>query len=182
MGAYGRAVNAGQSWQTILDAYYGGTVAGTLAPGERPMSVRLTGWDNTADFGVVDGSGNVIVNGVPRGYPSIAVEDIGANRFRIWGTAARQCPNVPTGWAMLEDVTGPVTLTTFADETTAAPQAGLAACEDAGTLIHYRGAIDVVDVAGATASSTASTSRTTCAASCRARCRRAGVRPEVAPV
>jgi Stage II sporulation protein len=149
-GAYGRAVDGGQPWTQILDTYYGGTVAGNLSPAERPMSVRLTAWDSTAEFGVIDGSNNVIVNGVPRGYPSISVEDIGANRFRIWGAAARQCPSVPAGWQVLEEVNGPVVLSTFVNESTGGAADGLAACEAAGTMIHYRGAIDVVDVAGAT--------------------------------
>lgn len=149
-GAYGRAVNGGQTWTQILDTYYGGTVAGALSGGERAMSVRLLAWDNAVEFGVIDGSNNVIVNGVPRGYPSIAIEDIGANRFRIWGAGARQCPNVPDGWSPLEEVAGPVVLSSAANESTAGPADGLAACEAAGTMIHYRGSIEVLDVAGAT--------------------------------
>ena len=43
-GAYGRAVNGGQSWQQILDAYYGGTHSG--ARGKSDFRVRLTRWDN----------------------------------------------------------------------------------------------------------------------------------------
>src|SRR5262245_44511989 len=43
-GAYGRAVNGGQSWQQILDAYYGGTVNGNL--GNPAFRVRLMDWDD----------------------------------------------------------------------------------------------------------------------------------------
>ena len=32
-GAYGRAVNGGQSWTTILNAYYGGTTLGSVSTG-----------------------------------------------------------------------------------------------------------------------------------------------------
>jgi peptidoglycan hydrolase-like amidase len=42
-GAYGRAVNGGQTWQQILDAYYGGTISGT-APNQT-RHVRLVGFD-----------------------------------------------------------------------------------------------------------------------------------------
>jgi len=50
-GAFGRAVNGGQSWQQILDAYYGGTVNGNRSdPGFR---VRLTDWDDASTFGVI---------------------------------------------------------------------------------------------------------------------------------
>jgi len=52
-GAYGRAI-AGQSWQQILDAYYGGTESGTLTGAEAAsIRVRLTPWDGAGTFGVV---------------------------------------------------------------------------------------------------------------------------------
>ncbi len=40
-GAYGRAVNGGQSWTQILDAYYGGTTLGSVATSSR-VRVRLS--------------------------------------------------------------------------------------------------------------------------------------------
>mgnify|MGYP006205110145 CR=1 FL=1 len=47
-GTFGRAVNGGQTWQQILDTYYGGTVAGSRTlPDQR---VRLTKWDGAAVF------------------------------------------------------------------------------------------------------------------------------------
>jgi hypothetical protein len=143
-GAYGRAVS-GQTWGQILDTYYGGTVSGNLSAGERPISVRLTPWDGVVTLGVIDGSNNVVVNGVPRNYPSIIVQDVGANTFEIWGAAARQCSNVPDGWVLLETVLGPVSLASLADESAAGADAGLAVCNGDGTMIHYRGSITAVE-------------------------------------
>ena len=150
-GAYGRAVNGGQSWEQILDAYYGGTAAGTLTAGERPMSVRLLGWDGSSEVGVIDGSDNVIVNGVPRGYPSISIEDAGANTFNVWVSRAAPVPErVDRLGRLPQQVNGPVILSSFADESSAAPFAGIAVCEAAGTMINYRGVIDVLEAAGST--------------------------------
>ena len=44
-GAYGYAVDLGWSSAQILDHYYGGTVAGAVAPGEQ-MTVRLMRLDD----------------------------------------------------------------------------------------------------------------------------------------
>ncbi len=54
-GAYGRAVNGGQSWQTILDAYYGGTISGTRS--EPNMRVQLTKFDGLETVGVISRAG-----------------------------------------------------------------------------------------------------------------------------
>ena len=45
-GAYGRAL-AGQSWQEILEAYYGGTQPGVRTDAD--IRVRLTEWDDADD-------------------------------------------------------------------------------------------------------------------------------------
>ena len=54
-GAFGRAVNGGQSWQQILDAYYGGTVNGNRSDGA--FRVRLMDWNDVATFGVISAPG-----------------------------------------------------------------------------------------------------------------------------
>src|SRR5262245_49634795 len=51
-GAYGRAVNGGQTWTQILDAYYGGTTLGSVATTSR-VRVRLLAHDGDASVGVI---------------------------------------------------------------------------------------------------------------------------------
>ncbi len=53
-GAYGRALG-GQTWEQILDAYYGGTVPGVST--EPSIRVRLTEWDDATIVGVISRSG-----------------------------------------------------------------------------------------------------------------------------
>ncbi len=147
-GAYGRAVNGGQSWTQILDTYYGGTVPAATAAGERAMSVRLLAYDDAAAIGVVDGSGNVFVNGAPSGYPSVRVVEAAPNIFDVFVAAARQCPDVAAGWVLQQQVAGPVTLGTAADESNGATGAGVALCQPDATLVHYRGSLRFDDVGG----------------------------------
>ena len=81
-GAYGRAVDGGQSWTQILDAYYGGTVASPIQRRRACVSVRLTGFDDATTIGIVDGSGNVFVNGQATGYPAVLASSPDRRRTR----------------------------------------------------------------------------------------------------
>src|SRR5829696_8193474 len=74
-GAFGRAVNGGQTWQQILDAYYGGTTMGAGA--EPNMRVQLTAWDNAMRLGVISASGQAQWNG--HTYPALYAEEISPN-------------------------------------------------------------------------------------------------------
>ena len=51
-GAYGRAVNGGQSWTQILNAYYGGTTLGSVSTSTR-IRVRLLAHDGDSTVGVI---------------------------------------------------------------------------------------------------------------------------------
>ena len=148
-GSYGRAVDGGQSWTQILDTYYGGTVPAPVNPGERAMSVRLTPWDDSVSLGVIDGSGNVVVNGVATGAPSVNVVEVSQNLFQIWVAAPLQCPEGTGGWVLWNTLVGPITLVTAADESTASPNAVLGLCASDASLVQYRGTIEVRDVLGA---------------------------------
>src|SRR3954451_14641259 len=74
-GAYGRAVNGGQSWQQILDAYYGGTVNGNLT--NPSFRVRLTDWDDASTLGVVSASGQARWSGSASNYASLYAIEVG---------------------------------------------------------------------------------------------------------
>ncbi|MAT07136.1 MAG: hypothetical protein CL424_19045, partial [Acidimicrobiaceae bacterium] len=94
-GAYGRAQD-GQSWQQILDHYYGGTTMDTRTGDIR---VRLTGWDGQNTFGVISTSAKARWSGggvtSAAKYRSLyAVERPNqSNRFDIYGvTSGRSCP------------------------------------------------------------------------------------------
>jgi peptidoglycan hydrolase-like amidase len=96
-GAFGRAVS-GQSWQRILDTYYGGTVPGTAS--DPKLRVRLTGWDDRPALGVISrdakaawDSGSTSPSSAI--YSSLyAVEDPGApGVFDVYGsTGELSCP------------------------------------------------------------------------------------------
>ena len=89
-GAYGRAL-AGQSWQEILAAYYGGTKPGTRS--EAHMRVRLTGWDGAGTVGVISRPGKARWNGSTTDYTSLNAVETSPNRFSVYGvTTGFGCP------------------------------------------------------------------------------------------
>jgi hypothetical protein len=89
-GAFGRAVNGGQSWQQILDAYYGGTTNGNRS--EPAFRVRLTDWDDVSTFGVISASTQARWNGSATDYASLYAVEVGNNSFQVYGSASRGCP------------------------------------------------------------------------------------------
>ncbi len=89
-GAYGRAVNGGQSWQQILDAYYGGTVNGNLT--NSSVRVRLTDWDDGSTLGVISASSQARWSGSATNYASLYAIEVGPNSFQVYGSASLGCP------------------------------------------------------------------------------------------
>ncbi|MCB0966958.1 MAG: peptidoglycan-binding protein, partial [Ilumatobacter sp.] len=92
-GAYGRA-QAGQTWEQILDAYYGGTSMGTRTGDIR---VRLTNWDGRGTFGVMSTSTSARWAGTNTSsstdYQSLYAVETSNNVFSIYGvTTGRACP------------------------------------------------------------------------------------------
>ena len=89
-GAFGRAVNGGQSWQQILDTYYGGTVNGNLT--NPSFRVRLTDWDDASTLGVVSASSEARWSGSATNYASLYAIEVGPNAFQVYGSASLGCP------------------------------------------------------------------------------------------
>ena len=141
-GAFGWAVNHGSSWQQILAHYYGGTVLGGTA--NRAIGVRLTALDGARVTGVISTIGAAIWNGI--GYGGLQAEEIGPNLYRIWGSAAAECPGLAAGWSVLaENVPGPITFTTPVDQSAGAAATVLGVCRPDGSVVHYRGSIHVLN-------------------------------------
>lgn len=148
-GSYGRAV-AGQSWQQILDTYYGGTTLGDATSSD--MTVDLTGWrdQNSITVGVVAGTGasaywsGLNVPGAAA-YASILVVERAPNSFDVYGSATAGCQGIEWGTAVASGVAGPITFTTNADESGSAPGQVLGLCRPSGLIARYRGAIRVVN-------------------------------------
>ena len=83
-GAYGRAVNGGQSWTSILNAYYGGTTLGSVSTASR-LRVRLVGHDGDATVGVISTSRTARWGTSTTNYAAIqAWATATANRYDIW--------------------------------------------------------------------------------------------------
>jgi peptidoglycan hydrolase-like amidase len=143
-GAFGRAVNAGQSWTGILDTYYGGTHNGS--GGDANFRVRLTGWDNAAALGVISPSGKAHWNG-STGYSSLHAVETTPNKFTVYGSTSLGCSvtsEPAAGWQVLApDVTGPIVFTTSV-AATAAPGEVLGVCRSSGSIAHYRGSISLL--------------------------------------
>lgn len=94
-GAYGRAVNGGQSWTEILDAYYGGTSRGTASAPD--FTVRLTDQDDATTVGAISAVGELRWNTDATNYTSLYAVRTGANQFDVFGLASqRSCPGEAT--------------------------------------------------------------------------------------
>ncbi|HEY5663118.1 MAG TPA: SpoIID/LytB domain-containing protein, partial [Ilumatobacter sp.] len=89
-GAYGRAMD-GQSWQQIVDAYYGGTQAAERT--QANLRVRLLEWRGAATVGVVSHTGTARWNTSPTDYTSLYATETAPNRFDVYGLASQvACP------------------------------------------------------------------------------------------
>jgi peptidoglycan hydrolase-like amidase len=152
-GAYGRAVNGGQTWQQILDAYYGGTLLGD-APNDQ-VSVRLVSFDGVSTLGVMSTASNLRWNNDTTDnttdnttYRSLYGQHLSgegqASTYRVFGSSSQACPGAATGsvsWVDLGIVTGSVRFTSTVDQTSSAASAVIGVCSPNGSVTHYRGSI-----------------------------------------
>lgn len=108
-GAFGRSLD-GQTWQEILDAYYGGTVMGDVTaedhlpaqPGQ--MTVRMVSMDGFGTTGVISEATPVQWNG-PAGLQeatSMYAQHISGDTYEVFASANRVCsaatlPTLPNG-------------------------------------------------------------------------------------
>jgi peptidoglycan hydrolase-like amidase/putative cell wall-binding protein len=94
-GAYGRAL-AGQSWQQILDEYYGGTELGDVAAGEHApaepgqITIRMVSLDGFGTTGVISQSAPVQWNG--QTARSMYAQYVTGNTYEIFVSDSRACP------------------------------------------------------------------------------------------
>lgn len=89
-GAYGWAVEQAKTSSWILDHYYGGTVAGTVAAGGR-IRVRLLAGDGASSVGLVSHGGDIIWNGTARsGIKSVRLLQYG-NTYLVQGATTVSC-------------------------------------------------------------------------------------------
>ena len=148
-GAYGRAVNAGQSWDAILDTYYGGTTSGIR--GDGGLRVRLTDWDNSPSLGVISKTTTARWNGSAAAYASLHAAETTPNRFNVYGSAAPGCSVVAEpvgGFSLLaENVVGPIVFTTDVDPVGSPGGNVLGVCDSSGGITHYRGSVELRDTA-----------------------------------
>ena len=94
-GAYGRAL-AGQSYEQILGAYYGGTEPGSVDP-NYSLRVQLRGFRQAPEITVISHGAAVRWQGVD--YASVNVKDVGSNLFEVWTSELVGCRNaqIPDG-------------------------------------------------------------------------------------
>ena len=156
-GAYGRAVDQGQSWVQILDAYYGATSNSVAGAGDfvgvdtGRITVRLLALDNLQTAVISRGPG-VFANGSGPYGTIVAREKAGANgTYQVWGNAAVGCPAASdplAGWAYLGEMGGgPAGSVSVRFTTPGGDDAGtlagdtLGVCHGDGSVVHYRGSI-----------------------------------------
>ena len=98
-GAFGRSLD-GQTWQQILDAYYGGTVMGDASPGDHApaqpgqMTVRMVSMDGFGTTGVISETAPVQWNG-PAGLQqatSMYAQHISGDTYEVFASSQRVCP------------------------------------------------------------------------------------------
>jgi SpoIID/LytB domain protein len=150
-GAYGYAVDHGWSSAQILDHYYGGTVAGTVAL-DTSIGVRLQRLDDQ-QTAVVSASGQLVVTGAAGGpFTAVVAREIANGTYRVWARAdGQRCPSAAedpsaTGWSHLGDFPTQVEIRTLVDTSATTNLGDLpAVCEPSGTVRSYRGFIRAVN-------------------------------------
>jgi peptidoglycan hydrolase-like amidase len=138
-GAYGWAVDHGWTRDQILNHYYGGTSNGGVDPNAM-MSVRLQAMDNQGTVGVVSYAGGVQWGG--HTYPSMRAEWTGGG-FRVWASTSAQCGSF-TDIDLGNGGSGVTFTTPNGDNPAVAPTEMLGVCQPNGSVVQYRGAIEVI--------------------------------------
>ncbi|GAC1369169.1 MAG: hypothetical protein NVSMB32_14040 [Actinomycetota bacterium] len=142
-GALGYAL-ANTPYSQILDHFYGGTTAGTMA--NSPITVRLTSFDG-AITAVVQEKGHATVQGVAGSFAALRAVPIGANAFRVESSTFCSGP-----WATVApSLHGPVVFSPLSATPTASTDRSelLQACLPDGSGTRWlRGSIQSVDSGG----------------------------------
>ena len=99
-GAFGRSLD-GQTWQQILDAYYGGTTLGDLdAQDHQPagpglITVRMVSMDGFGTTGVISEAAPVQwtdPSGTTHSATSMYAQHISGGTYEVFASSARVCP------------------------------------------------------------------------------------------
>ena len=139
-------------YSKILDHYYGGTVMGSAAVGQR-ITVRMLSYDGASQVSVIAANSNAqwSLNGVvqPGSYASIVARKVsGSEAFDVWGFPLQGCPSSTDAlawWQYLGRASGARSSAILgfsvpdgdAHGTLAANTLGL--CNSTGAVTHYRG-------------------------------------------
>jgi SpoIID/LytB domain protein len=153
-GAYGAAVDLGWTAAQILDHYYAGTVAGTVAV-DTVVKVRLQNLDG-AQTAVSVANGELVVDGLAAsGWHSVLARETSAGRYSVWARPdVVRCPSTDpladpaaAGWSLVVNNTATtVSVHTLADSSATSDPTQLAAvCEPSGMVRWYRGTLTALN-------------------------------------
>jgi SpoIID/LytB domain protein len=153
-GAYGYAVDSGWSAAQILDRYYSGTVAGTVAL-DTVLKVRLQNLDG-AQTAVSVQTGELVVDGLGNaGWHSVLARETSAGHYSVWVRPdVVRCPSgdpaadpASSGWSLaINNSATTVSVHTLADSSAISDPTQLAAvCEPSGTVRWYRGTLTALN-------------------------------------
>lgn len=148
-GALGYAVDDGWTADQILDHYYGGTVAATVASPKVTMLLTALSDHQTA---VIHDKGGASVVGDPqnRSFFSLVAREVAPRTYDVWGrTDATVCPSssidldTTPGWVKVMSGVGPqVTFRATPNRPSSRDLSDLlGACEPGGNVRYYRGQI-----------------------------------------
>jgi hypothetical protein len=146
-GAYGWAVDYGWTYSAILDHYYGGTERGAPTSTAQRIDVRLLSLDGVAGLKVIAPTGGMSVNG-GGSYGSVYAVRVAPNQFQLFGSpAVTDCATGGTGLTDLGVVPTPRVDFVIAggDDPNTAPANVLGVCRPDGSVVHYRGTIELWD-------------------------------------
>lgn len=141
-GAYGMAV-AGAGHEQILATYYGNARAGSVA--DRNVRVRLIWAEAATDVTVISTTHAARWHGSDALHGAVRVVRVRPGVHDVYTAPAPTCAPSDPRWTLAgDDVAGPVRLTTTVHETNGAAGDVLGVCRGDGSVLHYRGALDVL--------------------------------------
>lgn len=140
-GAYGMALS-GKGYGAILDHYYGGTVRGSTA--DRDVRVRLVWAEADTAVTVVSTVTKARWHGQATLYGAIRVVRVRPGVYDVYAAPTPTCAASDRAWKLVgDDVAAPVRITTTVDAAGGAAGDVLGACRPDGSVVHYRGALEV---------------------------------------